>query len=69
MGVEFKGIASAPVGYLTVLRMYPRDFEEFMIANNVSRTTLDMLEEKFRNARCYIKSTFRNTNWRIESLN
>ena len=48
LGVELKGIASAPVGYLTVLRMYPMDFEEFMVANNVSTTTLDMLEDKFK---------------------
>ena len=41
-------VASAPVGYLTVLRMYPMDFEEFMVANNVSTTTLDMLEDKFK---------------------
>ena len=47
LGVELKGIASAPVGYLSILRMYPMDFEEFMVANNVSNTTLDMLEEKF----------------------
>jgi predicted AAA+ superfamily ATPase len=47
LGVELKGIASAPVGYLTVLRMYPMDFEEFMVANNVSNTTLYMLKEKF----------------------
>ncbi len=47
LGVELKGIASAPVGYLTVLRMYPMDFEEFMVANNVSTTTLEMLQEKF----------------------
>ncbi len=47
LGVELKGIASAPVGYLSVLRMYPMDFEEFMVANNVSQTTLDMLREKF----------------------
>jgi hypothetical protein len=47
LGVELKGIASAPVGYLTVLRMYPMDFEEFMVANNVSNTTLEMLKEKF----------------------
>ena len=50
LGVELKGIASAPVGYLTVLQMYPMDFEEFMMANNVSVTTLDMLNEKFKNA-------------------
>lgn len=47
LGVELKGIASVPVGYLTVLRMYPMDFEEFMIANNVSKTTLEMLKGKF----------------------
>ena len=47
LGVELKGIASVPGGYLTVLKMYPMDFEEFMIANNVSKTTLEMLKEKF----------------------
>ena len=51
LGVELKGIASAPVGYLTVLRMYPMDFEEFMVANNVSNTTLKMLKEKFETCR------------------
>ena len=47
LGMELKGIASAPVGYLTILRMYPMDFEEFMVANNVSAATLDMLKEKY----------------------
>ena len=47
LGVELKGIASAPVGYLSVLRMYPMDFEEFMIANHVSKATLDMVKDKF----------------------
>ena len=51
LGVELKGIASAPVGYLTVLRMYPMDFEEFMIANSVSQTTLDMLKNKYEELR------------------
>ena len=48
LGVELKGIASAPVGYLSITRMYPMDFEEFMIANGVSKTTLDMLKDKFK---------------------
>ena len=47
LGVELKGIASAPVGYLSIMKMYPMDFEEFMIANGVSKTTLDMLKERF----------------------
>ncbi|MDO4501120.1 MAG: AAA family ATPase [Erysipelotrichaceae bacterium] len=48
LGVELKGIASVPVGYLSILKMYPMDFEEFMIANGVSNTTLDILKEKFK---------------------
>ncbi len=48
LGVELKGITSAPVGYLSVLRMYPMDFEEFMVANGVSKVTQDMLKEKFK---------------------
>lgn len=47
LGVELKGITSAPVGYLSIIRMYPMDFEEFMIANGVSKTTLNMLKDKF----------------------
>lgn len=47
LGVELKGITSAPVGYLSILRMYPMDFEEFMVANGVSQATLDMLKERF----------------------
>ena len=47
LGVELKGIASAPVGYLRILKMYPMDFEEFMIANGVSTTTLNMLKDCF----------------------
>ena len=51
LGVELKGIASAPVGYLSVLRMYPMDFEEFMIASLVSKATLEMLKDKFETVR------------------
>ena len=51
LGLELKGIASAPVGYLSVLRMYPMDFEEFMIANLVSKATLEMLKDKFETVR------------------
>ena len=47
LGVELKGIASAPVGYLSIMKMYPMDFEEFMIASGVSKTTLNMLKERF----------------------
>ena len=47
LGVELYGISSAPVGYLSILKMYPMDFEEFMMASNISQATLDMLKEKY----------------------
>lgn len=47
LGVELKGISSVPVGYLRILRMYPMDFEEFMIACGISRITIDKLAERF----------------------
>lgn len=48
LGVELKGIASMPVGYLTIVKMYSMDFEEFMIANEVSNLTINMLEDRFK---------------------
>lgn len=47
LGVELKGISSVPVGYLRILRMYPMDFEEFMIACGISRITIDKLAKRF----------------------
>ena len=45
LGVELKGITSVPVGYLTVLRMYPMDFEEFLwaIGDEMSAETIQIL--------------------------
>ncbi len=48
LGVELNRITSVPVGYLTTLKMYPMDFEEFMIANSISNTTLETLKENFK---------------------
>lgn len=47
LGVELRGITSVPVGFLNVIRMYPMDFEEFMIANDISGTVLKILKESF----------------------
>ncbi len=47
LGVELKGIASVPVGYVNVEKMYPMDFEEFCIANGVSNKVLEHLKECF----------------------
>lgn len=47
LGVELKDIRSVPVGYLSILEMYPLDFREFCRANRVSQTVMDNLKECF----------------------
>ncbi len=47
LGIKMKDIESVPVGYLTILNMYPLDFEEFLWANKVSSTTFDYLRGCF----------------------
>jgi len=47
LGVELKDIRSVPVGYMSVLDMYPMDFEEFCIANHVNEQVLQMLRDSF----------------------
>ena len=44
LGVELKDVCSVPVGYMTVLEMYPLNFFEFCRANKVSQRIFDMLE-------------------------
>ena len=46
-----RGSFSFPVGKVDMINMFPMDFEEFMVANNVSDTTLNMLKEKFETCR------------------
>ncbi len=48
LGISYKNIDSLPVGYLDILEMYPLDFEEFCIANGVSRDTINYLEKQFK---------------------
>lgn len=47
LGVELKDIRSVPVGYLSILEMYPLDFREFCEANRVAQTVMDKLKECF----------------------
>lgn len=49
LGVELKDIRSVPVGYLQIMEMYPMDFEEFCMANNVSERVISMLKDCFEN--------------------
>ncbi|OZG66014.1 ATP-binding protein [Bifidobacterium eulemuris] len=45
LGVALDNIRSIPVGYLTEVRMFSLDFEEFCWANGVPATAFDMLRQ------------------------
>ncbi len=48
LGVELTNIKSAPIGYLNIIEMCPLDLEEYLIALNIKRETLDKLYESFK---------------------
>lgn len=47
LGVEVKGIKSIPVGYMKVLRMYPMNFIEYLMAVGVKDETIAYLDDCF----------------------
>ena len=47
LGVELNSLRSAPVGYLTEIKMFPLDFEEFLTASGVPAETLGHLRDCF----------------------
>ena len=47
LGVELKGIKSAPVGYLKTITMYPMDFEEFLQIYNFTAELKESLQTSF----------------------
>ena len=47
LGVELKGLRSAPVGYLKTLTMYPLDFEEFLQIYNFTEELKAALHTSF----------------------
>jgi uncharacterized protein len=49
LGIELKGIASMPIGYVEMMRLYPMSLFEFALALGVKKETLNYLEE------CYEK--------------
>ncbi|WP_286241423.1 AAA family ATPase [Metamycoplasma equirhinis] len=49
LGIKMKEISSIPIGFLTILQMYPMDFEEFSKIIGVSKDTLNYLEKCFIN--------------------
>lgn len=47
LGVDLKDIRSVPVGYMDIIEMYPLDFEEFALANHVSKDIIGVLRKSF----------------------
>lgn len=47
LGITLKNTQSIPLGSLDVEHMYPMDFEEFLIANNVGETAIETMRECF----------------------
>lgn len=47
LGLTLKQTTSVPVGSLTIMYMYPLDFEEFLIANNVGKDAIEGMRSLF----------------------
>ena len=48
LGVTMRKSVSLPLGAIDIIRMYPLDLEEFMIANNVGEKAIDTIRENFK---------------------
>ena len=49
LGVTLANTTSIPMGSIRKIRMYPLDFEEFLIANNVNDYAINIMKNKFEN--------------------
>ncbi|MBQ9189052.1 MAG: AAA family ATPase [Clostridia bacterium] len=47
LGVTLRKTTSIPMGSIEIKRMFPLDFEEFLLANGFSRFAIDAMREKF----------------------
>lgn len=48
LGVTLKRSTSIPIGSIVILKMYPLDFEEFLIANGIGKETIDSMRNLFQ---------------------
>ena len=48
LGIEVKMLRSAPVGYLQELKMFPMDFEEFLIASGVPDESIEYIRSCYK---------------------
>ncbi len=51
LGVKIRNIRSYPVGFETLVNMYPLDFEEFMWAMNIQQSVINYLKDCYENQR------------------
>ena len=49
LDVALANTTSIPMGSIRKIRMYPLDFEEFLIANNVNEFAINIMKNKFEN--------------------
>ncbi len=47
LGLSLRDTTSIPIGSISILQMYPLDFEEFLIANGVGDTVIEKMRERF----------------------
>ena len=47
LGLALKKSVSIPMGSIFSVRMYPMDFEEFLLANGIEEETIDRIEDSF----------------------
>lgn len=48
LGVTLKKTTSVPLGSISILRMYPLDFEEFLIANGIAPAVVGHMRESYQ---------------------
>lgn len=49
LGVTLRKTSSVPLGSIDILKMYPLDFEEFLIANDVGESAIDEIRRHYKN--------------------
>ena len=49
LGVTIMDINLNPAGYLKKIKMYPMDFEEFLLANNIKQSIINEVKQSFIN--------------------
>jgi len=49
LGVTLNECVSVPMGYVSTVKMYPLDFEEFLLANGVKDNVISDMKNKYEN--------------------